>query len=447
MARKTRSRAKSNSILNYVAVVLLTIAGLVLSFCSFNIPFTTQVYNGFANSIPLGIDFVGGISVVYDCSLGTDSNTTNLGIAVDGTVARLQNVISQEYDDVSVTRQGNSIRVEVPALSDANAITKLTTEKTPLKIATEEDGDAQFVATDVSDVKVQYQPGTNNQFGAFILFNNDASERLAELTADAATTQVTFYIYLGDNLLQQITCKEQIEVGSPLGLAFDTEEQAQSWANQIMGGVFSADLDLSSSTIIPAELGTQAMNFFLIAGGVALLIVMVFLWIRYGDFGLLADFALVIYTVLMLFFMQAIPGIELMLTSFAGILFSAFIVIGSAVVILEKIRADYRSGMKIPIAFKSGFKRSLWPVLDSHFLTLLFGILLCVLGSVELQQFAFILLIGTVLSLFVNLVVLRYLLKWYLPFNSVKAKKLHMPNQVKHIKDGEVIIEGGQANE
>ena len=446
MARKTRSRAKSNSILNYVAVVLLTIAGLVLSFCSFNIPFTTQVYNGFANSVPLGIDFVGGISVVYDCSLGTDSNTTNLGIAVDGTVARLQNVISQEYDDVSVTRQGNSIRVEVPALSDANAITQLTTQMTPFSISTEEGGQAQLDASDVQQVIGGVQT-ENGQFGAFIYFNDEGSQTLADLTADASNSQVTLYIYLGDTLFQRITCDEQVEEGYPLGLAFDTEEQAQSWANQIMGGVFSADLDLSSSTIIPAELGTQAMNFFLIAGGVALLIVMVLLWIRYGDFGLLADFALVIYTVLMLFFMQAIPGIELMLTSFAGILFSAFIVIGSAVVILEKIRADYRSGMKIPIAFKSGFKRSLWPVLDSHFLTLLFGILLCVLGSVELQQFAFILLIGTVLSLFVNLVVLRYLLKWYLPFNSVKAKKLHMPNQVKHIKDGEVIIEGGQANE
>ena len=446
MARKTRSRAKSNSILNYVAVVLLTIAGLVLSFCSFNIPFTTQVYNGFANSVPLGIDFVGGISVVYDCSLGTDSNTTNLGIAVDGTVARLQNVISQEYDDVSVTRQGNSIRVEVPALSDANAITQLTTQMTPFSISTEEGGQAQLDASDVQQVIGGVQT-ENGQFGAFIYFNDEGSQTLADLTADASNSQVTLYIYLGDTLFQRLTCDEQVEEGYPLGLAFDTEEQAQSWANQIMGGVFSADLDLSSSTIIPAELGTQAMNFFLIAGGVALLIVMVLLWIRYGDFGLLADFALVIYTVLMLFFMQAIPGIELMLTSFAGILFSAFIVIGSAVKKKKKIRADYRSGMKIPIAFKSGFKRSLWPVLDSHFLTLLFGILLCVLGSVELQQFAFILLIGTVLSLFVNLVVLRYLLKWYLPFNSVKAKKLHMPNQVKHIKDGEVIIEGGQANE
>ena len=446
MARKTRSRAKSNSILNYVAVVLLTIAGLVLSFCSFNIPFTTQVYNGFANSIPLGIDFVGGISVVYDCSLGTDSNTTNLGTAVDGTVARLQNVISQEYDDVSVTRQGNSIRVEVPALSDANAITQLTTQKTPFSISTEEGGQAQLDASDVKQVIGGVQT-ENGQFGAFIYFNDEGSQTLADLTADASNSQVTLYIYLGDTLFQRITCDEQVEEGYPLGLAFSTEEQAQNWANQIMGGVFSADLDLSSSTIIPAELGTQAMNFFLIAGGVALLIVMILLWIRYGDFGLLTDFALVIYTVLMLFFMQAIPGIELMLTSFAGILFSAFIVIGSAVVILEKIRADYRSGMKIPLAFKSGFKRSLWSVLDSHFLTLLFGILLCVLGSVELQQFAFILLIGTVLSLFVNLVVLRYLLKWYLPFNSVKAKKLHMPNQIKHIKDEEVIIEGGQAND
>ena len=149
----------------------------------------------------------------------------------------------------------------------------------------------------------------------------------------------------------------------------------------------------------------------------------------------------------MVFFMQAVPGVELLLTSLAGIALSIILLFGGAVVILEKIRADYRQGMKIPVAVKSGLKRSLWPVLDSHLIIVIFGVIMCLLGSVELQQFAFVLLIGTLVSLFVNLVVLRFFIKWYLPFNSVKAKKLHLPKQIKHVKENEEIIIGGQANE
>ena len=97
-----RSRVKKNSILNYIAVALITILGIVLSVCSFNVPFTSFTYNGFANSIPLGLDLAGGISVVYDCSLSNDSNTQSLDTAIDGTLARLRMVIQTEYPEATV---------------------------------------------------------------------------------------------------------------------------------------------------------------------------------------------------------------------------------------------------------------------------------------------------------------------------------------------------------
>ena len=129
-----KNRLKKNSILNFVAVAVLTIIGIVLSVCSFIIPYTNgATYNGFANSISLGLDLAGGISVVYDCSLSEDSNTDDLNAAIDATVSRLENVIGGEYSEAIITRQGNSeIRIEVPSVTDSNQIFELIGDPTPL---------------------------------------------------------------------------------------------------------------------------------------------------------------------------------------------------------------------------------------------------------------------------------------------------------------------------
>ena len=92
MAKKI-NRLKKNSIMNFVAVAVLTAIGIVLSVCSFIIPFTSTVFNGFASSISLGLDLAGGVSVVYDCALSENSNTNDLDSAIDATVKRLQSVI------------------------------------------------------------------------------------------------------------------------------------------------------------------------------------------------------------------------------------------------------------------------------------------------------------------------------------------------------------------
>lgn len=107
--------AKKRSIVKFVFVAILTVLGIVLSVCSFPVVGTDYVYNGFANSISLGLDLSGGLSVVYDCSL--NSSNGNLNDSIDATVARLQQILYEEdYSEATVTRQGSTkIRIEVPS--------------------------------------------------------------------------------------------------------------------------------------------------------------------------------------------------------------------------------------------------------------------------------------------------------------------------------------------
>lgn len=141
MAKKI-NRLKKNSIMNFVAVAVLTAIGIVLSVCSFIIPFTSTVFNGFASSISLGLDLAGGVSVVYDCALSENSNTNDLDSAIDATVKRLQSVIGGEYSEALITRQGNSeIRIEVPSVTNSDEIFGLIGDPTRVYISVKEGAD------------------------------------------------------------------------------------------------------------------------------------------------------------------------------------------------------------------------------------------------------------------------------------------------------------------
>ena len=303
-----KNRQKKNSILNFVAVTIIAIIGIVLSVCSFDIPFTNYTYNGFANSISFGLDLAGGVSVVYDCSLARDSNTQNLDNAIDATITRLRAVITEEYSEATITRQGATrIRIEVPSVTNSDEIFNMIGDPTPLYMTLSESktAEARILGTDIEDVQVSYQKNDDGeyQYGVVLKFTGEGKEKFASLTADAASGDQKIYIYLGeidDSADLRLTCEQKIVGGSTfISGSFDTYQDAQNYALQIMSGTFNVKLDLLESSVISATLGTQALKLAIIGGAVGLLLIMFILWLRYGDFGLLASFALVIYLVLM----------------------------------------------------------------------------------------------------------------------------------------------------
>ncbi len=452
-----KSRVKKNSIINFVAVTILTIIGIFLSVCSFNIPYTTYTYKGFANSISLGLDLAGGISVVYDCSLSRDSNTQNLDNAIDATVTRLTAVITKEYSEATITRQGNSrIRIEVPSVTDSDKIFGLIGDPTPLYMTLTEDYTAEkrVLGTDIESVRAVYQRGDdgNYEYGVNVTFTKEGANKFASLTGDAASGDKKIYIYIGkegeEASIQPkvLNCEQRITGGSTfISGSFENYEDAEEYALQIMSGTFNVSLNLLESSVISATLGTKALKLAIIGGFVGLLLIMLVMWLRYGDFGLLASFALVMYMVLMLFFLQAIPFVQLTLPGLAGIILSIGMAVDGTVIIFERFREEYRSGKKIPLSVKTGFKRAFWPIFDSNITTIITALVLYILGTASIKGFAITLLIGILLSMFMNLVILRFLVKWYLPFNSVKGKKLHLPKQTRAFKEPETTVTGGES--
>ena len=455
-----KNRRKGFSIANFIIVAILTVFGICLSVCSFTIPGTTYTYNGFANSISLGLDLAGGISEVYDCSIAKDSNTQNLDNAIDATVTRLTSLITDEYSEATIVRQGSTrIRIEVPSVTDSDVIFEMIGEPTPLYMTLTEsaDAEARIVGTDINDVQVAYQKGDDGEYhyGVTVKFTDEGGRKFANLTEEAANGDKKIYIYLGaiddpDSKKLPLTCEQKITGGSTFisGDNFNTYDDAKNYALQIMSGTFNVKLELIESSVISATLGSKALKLAIIGGAIGLVLIMLILVLRYGDFGALASFALVIYMVLMLFFLQAISFVQLTLPGLAGIILSLGMAVDGTVIIFEKFREEYRSGKKIPLASKIGFKRAFWPIFDSNITTIITAIVLYILGTSSIQGFAITLLIGIVLSMVMNLLILRAFVSWYLPINSVKPRRLRLPKQNKPLRSEPTeIVVGGDANE
>lgn len=443
-----KNRKKRNSILNFVAVAVLTIVGIVLCVGGIHIPYTDYVFNGFARSISLGLDLSGGVYVVYECQPndGVGSVTDD---AIQATISRLEAQIGKDYSEAVIQKQsGNKIRVEVPHVENTDEVLKKIGEPTPLYIGKKSEDSENvepeivIVGTDVKDVQVQ--GGEHGGYAVRVEFTSAAASKFSQLTKDVSESNNQYiYMYLGevDNPTKsmKINCKEQISGGTTLITAGDNQdftlEEAEDYRLTIMSGTYNVKLKFLESNHISATLGANALKYCLIGGAIGMLLIFVIMFWRYGDFGLLANLALVIYLILMLFFLQAISFVQLTLPGLAGIVLSIGMAVDGTVIIFERVREEYRSGKKLPLAAKSAFKRAFWPIFDSNITTIITAVVLYILGTASIQGFAITLLIGIVLSMFMNLVIMRFLVKWYLPLNSVNGKKLHLPKQVRQFKD------------
>ena len=441
---------KKRGRIGFIILGILIVIGIILSVCRFDIPFTNSTYNGFANSISLGLDLSGGVSAVYDTSLAKDSGTTDLNEAIEATVTRLENILySEGYSEAMVTRQGsNKIRIEVPNLSDSQELFDIIGKPASLYISTNENFDVknpsgEYVSgSDIEKVYVSY----NNQdscYGVVLNFNSDGTEIFKNITTDAAGGEKTLYINIGEEEPLKVTCEQAMTQGTTFiyGGSIQDYQSAKDYALMIESGTFSASLELSECTVVSATLGKDALLYGIIAGAVALLIVMAIMAWRYKILGVLADVSLVVYMILMLFFLQAIPFVQLTLPGIAGIILSIGMAVDGNVIIFERIREEYKSGKRVPQAVKGGFKRAFWPIFDSNITTIFTSIILYILGTASIKGFAITLLLGIVLSMFSTLVMTRLLVRWALPFDASRPKLFGLKRDKNISVKDDIVIE------
>ncbi|MBO5103122.1 MAG: protein translocase subunit SecD, partial [Clostridia bacterium] len=344
------------------------------------------------------------------------------------TVTRITDLISDEYPEALISVQdGNRIRVEVPDVSDPEEVFDLIGQPASLAFKAEEDTDdvineAVITGQDIVTAYASQQPTADGtyEYGVSIEFTDEGAQKFYDLTKQNEGKQI--YIYRNGELFSAPTVNEPIAGGKTfISGSMDTFDAAEDFATQILSGTFSLELTLLENTVVSATLGVDALKYGLIAGGIALILIFAFMIWRYRMMGVMASVALCFYVILMLFFLQALPFVQLTLAGIAGIILSIGMAIDGNIIIFERIKEEYATGKRIAPSVRAGFKKSFWAIFDSNITTIAVSVILIILGTGSIRGFAMTLLIGVALSMFTSLVLTRGLLNMYYPLNTQKA--------------------------
>jgi SecD/SecF fusion protein len=186
--------------------------------------------------------------------------------------------------------------------------------------------------------------------------------------------------------------------GSQISGGF-TLTSAQNLADELQSGALPIKLELISQSQVSATLGKTALKQGLTAGLVGLAVVCLFLLAFYRVLGVIAVGGLVIYGIYLFALVKLIP-VTLTLPGIAGLILTIGVAADANVVIFERVKEEIRSGRSIPAGIAAGYKRGFAAIVDANVVTFMTAFILFALATAEVQGFAFMLGIGTLVSLF-----------------------------------------------
>ena len=413
-------------------LVLILTAIITVFFC-----FTAAVGigptgTGAAKNIKTGLDLAGGVSITYQAK---DSDPSSEDMK--DTVYKLQKRVEQYSTEAQVYQEGSDrINVEIPGVTDANAILEELGQPGSLCFITQqdEDGNANFQTdansetgyslarsldeireagcvvlegTDVADATggaIQQQNSSSREYVVDLTLTDEGKTKFAEATQNNVGKQIA--IIYDNGVLSAPRVNEAITGGKAQISGMESVERAQELASYIRIGSLSLELTELRSSVVAAQLGEEAVSTSLIAGMIGLIIVILFMIIAYRVPGAVAGLSLIFYTATILLTLNAFD-ITLTLPGIAGIILGIGMAVDANVIIYARIREEIGAGSTVRAAIKAGFSKAFSAIFDGNITTLIAAFVLMWLGTGSVKGFAYTLALGIVVSMFTALVFSR----------------------------------------
>jgi preprotein translocase subunit SecD len=262
------------------------------------------------------------------------------------------------------------------------------------------------------DTLVDAQPTfQNNEPVVSFRFDAAGAKRFGDATRD--NVGKPFAIVLDNKVISAPVIREPILGGSGIISGSFSVQSASDLALLLRAGALPAPITILEERTVGPDLGADSIHAGAIASIVGVALVVIFMILFYGLFGVFADIALIFNLCLMLGSLSLL-GATLTLPGIAGIALTMGMAVDANVLIYERIREEVRTGRTMLSALDAGFKRAFGTILDSHITTLVAGALMFWLGSGPVKGFAVTLSIGVVTSLFSAILVTRLLIVTWL---------------------------------
>ncbi len=398
---KKNGKAKSIVVLAILLVALIAFGYVGL----FGIGDTAT---GAAENISLGLDLAGGVSITYEAK---DSKVSQEDM--DDTVYKLQKRAETYSTEAEVYQEGDRrINIEIPGVSDANAVLEELGTPGSLYFLRSKDGESEVVmqGSDIVSAEAMVSRDEKTSATSYVVqlkLTDEAAKRFGEVTAECVGEQIA--IIYDDELISSPTVQQAITDGSPSITNIGSYEEAEELASYIRIGGLSLELEEVRSQVVSAKLGVEAIEKSIQAGIVGILLVIIMMCIVYLIPGLVSGIGLLLYTLMMLLILNAFD-ITLTIAGIAGIILSIGMGVDANVIIFARIKEEIAAGNSVKASIREGYRKAFSAILDGNVTTLIAAIILMWRGYGSIRGFAQTLAIGILLSMFVSLVVSRFVI-------------------------------------
>ena len=429
---------------NKAIVVLLCILLVLIGVTYVDVFGVNPEGEGSMSDINLGLDLAGGVSITYQVVGDEEPSATDMS----DTIAKLQKRVENYSTEAIVYQEGTDrINIEIPGVSDANAILQELGRPGALYFVAEtdpqgnenytlqyvqnpdgsmgygyvmnktieellQDGSILVQGTDVADARaasIRDQQMGNVEYIVDLTMTEEGTEKFAEATRNAFNKGETLGIYYDGGIVSAPAVQAILTDGKAQISNQGSFEEAEKLASTIRIGGLKLELEELHSKVVGAQLGVDAIETSLKAAAIGLLIVMVFMCIVYLIPGVASAIALLSYTALVVLLLNGFD-MTLTLSGIAGIILSIGMAVDANVIIFARIREELATGKTVRNAVKIGFDKALSAIVDGNITTLIAAVVLLFLGPGSVKGFAQTLALGIVLSMFTSLVVTRYIL-------------------------------------
>ena len=268
---------------------------------------------------------------------------------------------------------------------------------------------------DLTDAQPGFDQRTNEPIVSF-RFNTSGARKFAETTQQ--NVGKPFAIVLDNKVISAPVIREPILGGSGQISGSFTVQSANDLAILLRAGALPAPLTVVEERTVGAGLGADSIRQGKVSSYVGAAMVIVFMFVTYGLFGLFANIAVAI-NVAMIFGVLSMLEATLTLPGIAGIVLTVGIAVDSNVLIYERIREEVRAGRSPINAIDAGFSRALATILDSNITTFIAAAVLFYIGTGPVRGFAVTLGIGIITTVFTAFTMTRLIVatwvRWWRP--------------------------------
>jgi len=297
---------------------------------------------------------------------------------------------------------------------DANRVSTKPDVPDELLITCSQDGNAKYLldktavqGTNIDGATAGLRQGGVGEWVVNLDFDGEGTRLFSTTTQGLVSQQPPqnqFAIVLDGLVVSAPAVNEAITGGSAEISGSFTQESANDLANVLKFGALPVAFEIAEVNSVSATLGQDQLNAGLIAGGLGLLLVVLYLLLYYRALGLVAVSSLLVaagITYAAFVLLSRTVGFTLTLAGVAGAIVAIGITADSFIVYFERIRDEVRDRKSLRVACETGWVRARRTILAADFVSLLAAGVLYFVSVGNVRGFAFVLGLTTLIDILV----------------------------------------------